>query len=73
VKTRIPCTEHPDQFGHWLVLDGYESALDLTLKDGVATGANFRFTTQDDEAIIQKVADVFRSFGWSVSDDEGVL
>lgn len=73
MEAGLPCTEHPDQSGHWLVLDGYESSLDVTLKDGVVTGANFRFATQDDEAVIQKVADVFKSFGWSVSDDEGLL
>jgi hypothetical protein len=70
-KAGLPCAEQPDQFGHWLVLEGYESALDLTLKDGVATGASFRFATEDDEKVIQKVASVFKSFGWSVSDDEG--
>ena len=69
----LPFTEQPDEFGHWLVLGGIESALDLTIKDGVVTGANFRFTTEDDESVIQRVASVFKSVGFLVSDDEGEL
>ena len=69
----LPCTEHPDQSGHWLVLDGIESALDVTITDGVVSGANFRFVTEDDELVIQRVADVFKSLGFLVSDDEGEL
>jgi hypothetical protein len=69
----LPCTEQPDQFGHWLVLDGVESALDLTIKDGVVTDANFRFASEDDESVIERVAEVFKSVGFLVSDDEGEL
>src|SRR3954469_18660279 len=69
----IPCAEEPDEFGHWLVLDGIESALDLTTKDGGVTGANFRFVTEDDDSVIQRVADVFKGLGFLVSDDEGDL
>jgi hypothetical protein len=69
----LPCTEQPDEFGHWLVLNGIESALDLTIKEGVVTGANFRYTTADDESVVQRVADVFKSVGFLVSDDEGEL
>ena len=69
----LPCKEQSDQFGHWLVLDGLESALDLTIKDGVVTGAGFRFAMEDDEAVVQKVADVFKKLGFLVSDDEGEL
>ena len=67
------CTEQPDEWGHWLVLDGVESALDLTIKDGVVTGANFRLASEDDESVVQRVADVFKSVGFLVSDDEGEL
>jgi hypothetical protein len=69
----LPCSEQPDQFGHWLVLDGVESALNLTIKDDVVTGGGFRFVTEDDESVIQRVADVFKSVGFLVSDDEGEL
>jgi hypothetical protein len=69
----LPCTEQPDEFGHWLVLDGVESALDVTIKDGVVTGAGFRFASEDDESVVQRVADVFKSVGFLVSDDEGEL
>ncbi len=69
----LPCMEQPDQFGHWLVLEGVESALDLTIKDGVVTGAGFRFVSEDDESMIQRVADVFKGAGFLVSDDEGEL
>ena len=69
----LPCSEQPDQFGHWLVLDGSESALNLTIKDGVVIGAGFRFASEDDESLVQKVADVFKSVGFQVSDDEGEL
>ena len=67
----LPCAEQPDPFGHWLVLDGIESALNLTIRDGVVTGAGFRFVTEDDESVVQRVADVFKSVGFLVSDDEG--
>ena len=69
----LPCTEQPDQFGHWLVFDGIESALDLTIKDGIVTGAGFRFVSKDDESIVQRVTNVFKSVGFLVSDDEGEL
>jgi len=69
----LPVTEEPDQFGHWLVLNGVESALDLTIKDGVVTGAGFRFASEDDESVVQRVADVCKSVGFLVSDDEGEL
>lgn len=62
-----------DDFGHWLVLDGFESALDLTIKNGIVTGAGFRYASEDDETIVQKVADVFKSIGWLVPDDEGEM
>jgi len=72
-KSGVSCTEQPDDDGHWLVLDGFESALDLTIKDGVATGAAFRLVTSDGPAVVEKVADAFKSIGWQVSDDEGFL
>jgi|SRR5688572_11692978 len=73
VAAGLPCTEQPDEFGHWLVLDGFESALDLTVEDEFVTGAAFRYATKDDMAIAQRVADAFKTLGWHVSDDEGEL
>lgn len=72
-RAGIRCIEQPDDYGHWLVLEGYESALDLTIEDGVATYAGFRYTSEDDEAVVQKITDVFKSIGWRVSDGEGML
>lgn len=69
----LPFTDRPDQFEHWLVLDGIESPLYLTIKDGIVTGAAFRFVPRDDESIVQRVADVFKSLGFLVADDEGEL
>ena len=69
----LPCTEQPDQYGHWLVFDGVESALDLTINDGLVTGAGFRFASEDDESLIQTVIDVFKGAGFLVGDDEGEL
>ena len=72
-KAGISCKVEPDEHGHWLVLEGHGSALDLTIKDGVATGAGFRYTTEDNPAVVEKVAGAFKSIGWLVSDDEGTL
>jgi hypothetical protein len=69
----LPCTEKPDKYGHWLVLDDLESSLDLTVEDGIVTAASFRFSNQDDDALIEQVAEVFKSLGFSVRDDEGEL
>ena len=69
----MPCCEEPYQFGHWLVLAGFESSLNLTVVGGIVTYAGFRFAAEDDEAVVQKVADVFKGLGWLVSDDEGLL
>ena len=60
-RAELPCTEQPDQFGHWLLLEGFESALDLTVKDGIVTGAGFHYATEDDMSIAHRVADVFKS------------
>ena len=47
--------------------------MDLTIKNGIVTGAGFRYASEDDETIVQKVADVFKSIGWLVPDDEGEM
>ena len=72
-RAGLPCAAQPDEFGHWLVFEGFESALDLTVKDGLVTGAGLRYATEDDMSIAQRVADVFKSIGWLVSDDDGML
>jgi len=69
----LPFAEKPDSYGHWLVLDGIESTLDLTIQDGLVTGAGFRYATQDDDAIIEPIIEVFKSLGFAVGDDEGEL
>ena len=69
----LQCTEQPDEFGHWLVIEGIESSLDVTIQDDIVTGANFRFVTEDVESVVQSVATVFKSIGWQVADDEGIL
>jgi hypothetical protein len=72
-KTGLTCSEQPDDLGHWLVLEGWESSLNLTIKGGVATGAGFRYAPDDDPILIENVAEAFKSIGWLVSDDEGML
>lgn len=72
-KSGIRCTEQPDDYGHWLVLDGIESVLDLTIKDGFATYAGFRYAMTDDPTVAEMVTAVFKSLGWQVSDEEGFL
>jgi hypothetical protein len=69
----IRCKEAPDAYGHWLVLEGHESALNLTINEGIASGAGFRYTTRDDPTVIEKVAGVFKGIGWLVGDDERML
>jgi hypothetical protein len=69
----LPCVEQPDKYGHWLVLEGFESALDLTLKAGFVIKANFRHVERDDPKIIPKVVAVFKGLGWYVADNEGNL
>ena len=69
----ISATEKSDAFGHLLVMDGYESALDILVTDGVATGGNFRFVTQDDQFLVDKVTEAFKAVGWQVFDDDGEL
>jgi len=69
----VVATEQVDAMGHWLVLKGCESALNLMVTDGVATGGNFRFVTQDDQSLVDKVVEAFKAVGWQVFDDEGEL
>lgn len=72
-KMGIRCTAESDDDGHWLVLEGYESALDLTIKDGLATYAGLRLAMADDPSLVEKVAEAFKSIGWQVYDGEGLL
>jgi hypothetical protein len=72
-KAGFVCSEEVDDFGHWVVLEGRESSLNLTIKDGVATGAGFRYSPEDDSSLVESVAETFKSIGWLVSDDEGML
>lgn len=69
----IRCTEELDEFGCWLLLDGFESTLNLTIKDGLANFVGFRFSMQDDPSLIEKISEAFKGLSWTVSDDEGLL
>ena len=55
------------------MLKDCESALDLMVTEGVATGGNFRFVTQDDQSLVDKVAEAFKAVGWQVFDEDGEL
>ncbi len=69
----VSCMLSPNQFGPWLIIDGIESAVALTLHDGFVTGAEFRFAREDDQSVVQAVANVFQSAGFRVADDEHEL
>ena len=63
--------ERPDSFGHWLDLEGHESRLYLQVREGIVSHAAFRYVTEDPEAIVTTMTDVFHKLGWRVSDDDG--
>jgi hypothetical protein len=69
----LPTKVKPDEFGHWLVFDGYESTLNLDVKDGRAKGGGMKLSAARDTALLDIVVEVFRELGWAVGDDEGEL
>jgi hypothetical protein len=69
----LPVTVETDEFGHWLVFNGSESALNLDVKDGMVKGGGMKFSGEDDPCLLDKVDGVFRGINWAVGDDEGDL
>jgi hypothetical protein len=69
----LSCTVQSDQFGHWVAFNGYESALNLEIKDGFVRGGGIKFSGKDDPSLLDRVVEVFHGMGWSVGDDEGEL
>jgi hypothetical protein len=66
-------TIQTDEFGHWLVFNGHESALNMEVKDGIVKCGGMKFSGKDDPSLLDKVVEVFHGMGWSVGDDEGEL
>jgi hypothetical protein len=69
----LPNKQQPDKMAHWLVLEGFESALAVTIQEGIVTGANFRFASDDDLSLVERIVDVFKGLGFAVSDEDGEL
>jgi len=66
-------TVRPDNFGHWVTFRGFESALNLEVKDGVVKSGGMKFSGTDDPLLLDRIVETFHGLNWSVGDDEGEL
>jgi hypothetical protein len=69
----LSVTVQPDQFGHWLIFGGHESALNLEVKDGIVKGGGMQFSAAEDPSLLDRVVGVLRGLDWAAGDDEGEL
>ena len=69
----LSTTVRPDNFGHWVTFSGFESALNLEVKDGVVKGGGMKLSGTDDPLLLDKIVETFHGLNWSVGDDEGEL
>jgi hypothetical protein len=69
----LSATVQQDEFGHWLVFSGHDSALNLDVKDGAVKGGGMKFSAAEDPSLLDKVVDVLSGLDWAAGDDEGEL
>ena len=69
----LSATVETDNFGHWVTFAGFDSALNLEVKEGLVKGGGMKFSETDDPALLEKIVATFHGLNWSVGDDEGEL
>lgn len=69
ISAGLPCTiETHDQ--RWIVFSDHESALVFTVElDGQASSAVIQASPADDPTFVERVFNIFESFGWSYVED----
>jgi hypothetical protein len=65
-----PCREEPDEFGHWIVFDGLESTLNVSVEDGAAVFVTFEISLSDPAEAIEGIGRVFAGAGWDTEPGE---
>jgi hypothetical protein len=69
-KAGYPCREEPDEFGHWIVFDGLDSTLNLSVEDGAAVFVTFEISLSDPAEAIEGIGRVFAEAGWDTEPGE---
>jgi predicted DNA-binding transcriptional regulator YafY len=64
VSAGLPCREEPDEFGHWVVLEGRESTLNFTVEEDAAVFVTFDMSSDDPSEFLEAVERVFAEAGW---------
>ncbi len=65
-----PCREEPDEFAHWIVFDGLESTLNVSVEDGAAVFVTFEMSLSDPAEAIEGIGRVFARAGWDTEPGE---
>jgi hypothetical protein len=66
----LPCRiEAESEETFWIILDGHESTLLATVKDGQFVFGTMAFSLEDDTTVIDRVAEVMLQAGYSAGDD----
>src|ERR1051325_10925827 len=66
----LPCTIEPEGSLSWLALDGFESAVLVSIKDGLAVFSPLHLDiSSDDPSVAESVERVFQALEWSAEED----
>lgn len=62
--------EEPDEYGHWIVFDDLESALNVSVVEGEAVFATLEISPSDSTEAIDGIGRVFTAAGWDTDPAE---
>jgi hypothetical protein len=65
----FPCREQPDEWGHWIVFDGLDATLNVSVEDGAAIFVTLDLPYDASEAF-ETIERVFAEAGWITGPDE---
>jgi hypothetical protein len=65
-----PCHEESDEYGLWIVFDGLESTLVVSVEDGAAVFVTFEMHHDDPVEAIEAIGRVFVEAGWETESGE---
>jgi hypothetical protein len=60
----FPCHEESDEGGHWIVFDGLQSSLVVSIEDGAVVFVTFEMSLSDPDEAIEGIGPVFAEAGW---------
>ncbi len=63
------CHEEADEWGHWVVFDGFDSTLNFSIENSAATFATLEMSTEDPAELLEAIEGLFADAGWDLGGD----